>query len=149
MKLELSKSLAPLFPNYSFQFILVNPLKIGSFFNHKDRIPCCLCSSVIYKFSCACKDAPSYVGCTSRHLFERIAEHQGISSRTGDPLSAPPFSSIRQHTQLCHSTISDTNFSILKSANNSQDLHILESLHIRKTKPELNDMKSSYPLLIA
>ena len=149
MKQELSKSLAPLYPNYSLQFVLVNPLKIGSFFNHKDQIPSCLRSSVIYKFCCACRDAPSYVGCTSRHLFQRIAEHQGISSRTGNPLSTPPFSSIRQHTQSCNSTITDANFSILKSTNNSLDLHILESLHIRKIKPGLNDMQSSYPLLIA
>ena len=149
MKLELSKSLSKFYPNYSLQFVLVNPFKIGTFFNHKDRIPRCVSSSVVYQFSCACKDAPSYVGMTSRHLFQRIPEHQGISPRTAKPLSTPSFSSIRLHTQTCHSDMSDNRFSILKSCNNNLDLRIIESLFIRKTNPALNDTQSSYPLLIA
>ena len=149
MKRDLTKALSKLYPDYSFQFILVNPFKIGSFFNHKDRIPKCLSSSVVYKFRCACKDAPSYVGMTSRHLFQRVAEHLGISSRTGNPLSTPPFSSIRQHALTCHTSFSESNFSILKSCQNNQDLRIIESLYIRKTVPQLNDSQSSYALLIA
>ena len=145
---ELSKFLSKIHPNISFRFILVNPFKIGSFFNHKDRIPLCLRSSVVYEFRCACNDAPSYVGSTSRHFYVRMAEHKGISSRTGKPLSSPPYSSIRNHSHSCNTPISDSSFKILKSSNRNQDLLLLESLCIHQFAPKLNETQSAVPLLI-
>ena len=148
MKIELSKYLSKIHPSITFRFILVNPFKIGSFFNHKDRIPTCLRSSVVYEFRCACDDAPSYVGSTSRHFFVRMAEHKGISSRTGKPLTSPPYSSIRNHAHTCKSPISDSCFRILKSTMNPLDLLLLESLCIHRFTPKLNETQSAVPLLI-
>ena len=48
MKIELSKFLAKIHPSIAFRFILVNPFKIGSFFNHKDRIPRRACAHPLY-----------------------------------------------------------------------------------------------------
>ena len=39
IKFEIFMSLTKFYTRISFRFILVNPLKIESFFNHKDRIP--------------------------------------------------------------------------------------------------------------
>ena len=151
LKVELSKLLKTFLPGITFNYVLVNPLKIGSFFNHKDRLPLCLRSSVIYHYRCACPDAPSYVGLTTRHFFERIAEHKGVSSRTGNELSSPIYSSIRDHSSKCGSEIIDCNFKLLKSSSSSncEDLRILESLYIRKLRPSLNETLSSFPLQIA
>ena len=82
--------------------------------------------------------------------FERIAEHKGVSSRTGNELSSPIYSSIRDHCSKCGSGIIDCNFKLLKSSSssNSEDLRIMESLYIRKLRPSLNETLSSFPLQI-
>jgi len=47
---------------------------IGSMFSVKDPVPLDLRSRVVYKFSCAGRNA-CYIGETSRHLSMRIREH--------------------------------------------------------------------------
>ena len=105
-----------------------------------------LSTSVIYKYSCALC-ASEYIGSTSRTLKTRIAEHEGVSFRTGVPLSKPPHSSIRDHAEQCSGHVSKDSFSILSSSNSS-DLRLLESIYIHKLKPKLNDMQSAYPITI-
>ena len=144
---ELSSTLCKYFPSIDFHFILVNNFKIGSFFKYKDTLPGCLRSSVVYQFSCG-QCSSGYVGCTSRTLQTRIAEHLGRSVRTGLPLASPPHSSIREHAERCDHTVSPDHFKILGSANSVLDLRILESIFISQIRPNLNDMQSSFPLKI-
>ena len=90
-----------------------------------------------------------YFGLTSRRLATRVAEHRGVSVRTGYPLSAPPFSSIRNHNDNCSSCQIEINsFKIVGSDNSIFGLKILESLFIHKNKPTLNESGSSIPLLL-
>ena len=145
---ELSTTLSNNYNSIDFKFILVNNFKIGSFFKYKDSLPGCLRSSVVYKFSCAHCASGTYVGCTSRTLRTRIAEHLGRSFRTGRPLSRPPHSSIRIHSEECDHTVSPDDFTILGSASSVLDLRILESIFIAKLHPTLNDMQSSFPLRV-
>ena len=132
-------------PDLKLKIILNNNFKICNFFPYKDRLPVVNQSSLIYKFSCASCDA-SYVGMTSRSLSARIAEHNGVSLRTGVPLLAPPHSSIRDHTEKCPCDINVENFKIIKKSNSDFSLKILESLFIFTSKPKLNAMNASYPL---
>ena len=75
-----------------------NHLTVGSFFRVKDSIPCSQRSKVVYKYTCdVCK--ASYIGKTMRTLATRIAEHSGMSIRTGNLLSSPPYSAIREHLE--------------------------------------------------
>ena len=134
-------------PDLKLKIILNNNFKISNFFPYKDRLPLVNQSSLIYKFSCASCDA-SYVGMTSRSLSARIAEHNGVSLRTGVPLLAPPHSSIRDHTEKCPCDINVENFKIIKKSNSDFSLKILESLFIFTSKPKLNAMNASYPLSI-
>lgn len=153
MKNELLSFLRKSYDNINFKIILVNPLRIGSFFHYKDMIPKRMKSSIVYHFKCSCvqDSAPvSYIGSTKRHLFERIAEHAGISSRTGKTLESPPFSAIRQHAGQCKACSIDLdNFTIIASCKSELELRILESLHINSSHPTLNNMLSSYQLSIA
>ena len=91
-------------------------------------------SSLIYKFSCA-QCASEYVGSTTRALYMRIAEHAGRGHRTNNPLSSPPYSSIRDHAEQCGSPITIDQFSKLNSTKNAHDLRILEFIYIHKLKP--------------
>ena len=61
--------------------IAYSPLKIGSFFSLKDRLPKLLQSYVVYRFTCAgCKAC--YIGETKRHLTTRIEEHLGKDKKS-------------------------------------------------------------------
>ena len=104
-------------------------------------------SSLVYKFSCA-QCASEYVGMTARTLGARVDEHVGVSYRTGDRLTQPPHSAIRDHTDSCSTSFDTSNFKILANSSCTSDLRILESLYIYKTKLIVNNQLSSYPLSI-
>ena len=54
-------------------------LKVGNYFQLKCFTPTVLLSNVIYKFSCLCDMAISYVGYTTRHLVTRAHEHLNLN----------------------------------------------------------------------
>ena len=126
---------------------MINKFTIGSLFNYKDKLPTCLRSSLVYKFSCA-HCASVYIGSTCRALFVRVAEHADRSFRTGHKLNNPNSSSIRDHTLNCNSPIKLDQFSILNSAKNFTDVRILESIYIHKLKPSINNCEGAIPLHI-
>ena len=86
-----------------------------------------------------------YIGETSRHLSTRIAEHRGLSSRTGMPVSKPLNSSIRDHAMSSNHDISSSNFSVIFSCSEF-NLRVSESILISKNNPSLNNTESSAPL---
>ena len=94
---KLTKFLRKLYPMATLRVVFSPTFKIGNLFRVKDGIPHNLQSMVIYEFCCSSCNA-RYVGQTTRHLKTRVAEHMGISSRTRILLSAPLFSSIREHS---------------------------------------------------
>ena len=57
-------------------------------------------------------------------------------------------SAIREHANVCDVRVDPTNFSVLVSSSSTLDLRFLESLHILKTKPPLNNQLNSHPLSI-
>jgi len=147
LKLELSNTLAKFYPTIKFHFILTNNFKLGSFFPYKDKLPKALRSSLVYEFSCA-QCASVYIGSTVRTLMTRVGEHAGRSFRTDSILKCPQHSNIRNHCEQCNTPIKIDNFEIIDSASSPIDVRILESLHIFKAKPALNDSQSAYPLCI-
>ena len=148
MKTELNKLISEYFYHIDPQIILINNFKIGCMFKCKENSPKNLCSSIIYKYCCPNNCGSGYVGSTCRTLFTRVMEHRGISNRTGRPLHVPGQSAPRNHSERCSGDISLQDFSIIGSATNITDLHILESLKIFKKKPNLNGMESAHPLRV-
>ena len=137
------------FPDIDLKLIFVNDFTISKIFSFKDSIPKGLRSRVVYNFRCAHSGcASAYVGSTVRSLIARVAEHRGISVRTGVPFLSPPHSSVRSHCDSLDHPLSLDQFHIVGSSQNQIYLRILESLHILKNKPDLNDMQSAYPLSI-
>ena len=78
----------------------------------------------------------------------RMSEHQGKSYRTGNYVNKTN-SSIFDHKFSCDTQIDTNNFKILDHASSEFRLRILESLYIHKERPQLNDMQSAMPLLVA
>ena len=122
---------------------MINNFRLSNFFKFKDGIHDSSRSSLVYKYVCdRCNSI--YVGKTSRHLKSRISEHLGVSYRTGQKLTSPPFSAIRNHIDSSHHNyqITDKQFSILATATCDSDLFIKESIFIKQLKPNLNNTDS-------
>ena len=133
---KLLKLLKPLYPQLNIRIIFKAQNSIGQFFNIKDRIPDCLQSCIIYKYTCfTCQG--EYIGKTERHLEMRICEHLGKSFRTNNPLSSPPYSAIRQHSHNHDHPIAKNAFSIVAKPHNRSDLILLESLYSYVHKPTI------------
>ena len=136
-------------PAVKLRFIPRNPLTIGSLFNYKDRLNCLVSSNVVYKYTCPKCDFGTYIGSTKRMLKVRIDSHKGVSHRTGNKLSNPDFSSIREHTKKCKSQINNEDFSIVGQVSNDHHLPILESIIIKQAVPSLNAQTSATQLYLA
>ena len=123
-------------------------LRVSNFFRIKDPTPSELRSHVVYEFTCATCNG-RYIGQTSRHLRQRIAEHLGISHLTGRTMKSQSHSSIRNHCLLCKdSTCASRNFKILAKGNNELELLVKERLLIDRKKPLLNGNIGSFELLL-
>ena len=125
------------FPQIDFRIIFTNDFTVGSVLRRSKDKPFDLTSNVVYLFKCPCCTA-RYVGSCTRWLSHRCREHAGFSVRTSFPLSSPPFSSIRNHSEENDHPFTHKNFEILTSNPNRADLLTLESLYINKMKPSLN-----------
>ena len=133
------------FPQINVQIILSNRTTIGSLFPVKERLPFTLRSNVIYEYKCE-DCGSSYVGSTTRCLYERMCEHMGISFLTGRKVSKPRNSSIHDHSTKYSHNMNPNSFKIIGQANKYDNILLLESVHIKYNHPDLNDMYSSYPL---
>ena len=100
----------------------------------------------IYKYTCErCK--AFYIGKTERQFALRIAEHMGVSPRTGNPVKTRQHSDIFDHCQKCHVHVSPDNFTIEDFLPTENGLLILESLHQKTKKPFIGKMQQSTPLM--
>ena len=82
-------------------------------------------SLVVYEYKCACD--MRYVGYTSRHLHERVLEHQQRAT-----------SSIFKHrAETNHQILSDS-FSVIAKCQTTLDCRVRESIEIHFRKPSLN-----------
>ena len=85
---------------------------------------------------------------STRTLGISVDEHKGVSFRTGVPLTSPPQSAVLEHSESCGAAVDIYSFRVLSTSSYELDLRILESLFVFKTKPDLNNQLSSYPLFI-
>ena len=60
--------------------IYFQSFRVGNYFELKCFTPMELSSNVVYKFSCLCDTAISYIGYTIRHLITRAHEHLNLNS---------------------------------------------------------------------
>ncbi len=72
-----------------------------------------------------------------------MAEHCGISARTGNALRSLSSSSVREHCQSHRHTVDSTNFRIISSVSSDYDLSIFEGLLITRDLPNLNTVEQS------
>ena len=136
IKNELFKIVNEVSKIYKCRSIFVNNHKIKSLFPVKERLEDLMCSNIVYKYNChSC--GSSYVGLSTRNLNTRMAEHMGVSPRTGTKLGVPLFSAIREHC-VSGCNIEKSNFKILMKSEKPWDLPTLEAIYIKSEAPDLN-----------
>ena len=112
----------------------------------KDRQPQDCKSNLIYRYTCErCK--AFYIGKTKKQFAVRIAEHKGISVRTGKTFQKPTQSDVYDHCLKCETHVNSDNFSIEDSLQTDNGLLLLESLHQKTKKPQIGKMQQSTPLM--
>ena len=82
-----------------------------------------------------------------RHIYSRIAEHGGVSTRTGRRFPFPRHSNIRQHFSNSDHPINTSNLKCIGFTNRI-DLRTINSIYIHRLKPSLNNHDSSVILNI-
>ena len=142
---QLKKLLTESYPHLKLQYVFSNKFTIGSLFRFKDKIPKQLQSFVVYQYKCRC--SATYVGMTTCNLGKRMAEHEGVSERTGEPKEKKLHSAIRDHSREKQHSFDRENFSILSSAKSKHSLAILEALYIKINKPSLNKTQDTEQLI--
>ena len=112
--------------------IVFTTCKTSSWFPNKDRIPCHLASSVVYKYTCE-HCLMCYIGETRRHLKTRIREH----------LSGHAFSEIFNHVHIPN----EENFKVIRRTRHTK---IMESICISNERSSgatlMNSHQSSVQL---
>ena len=91
--------------------IYFKPFKVGNYFQLKCSTPTELSSNVVYKFSCSCDTAISYIGYTTHRIITRAHEHLNLNSNAK--------SAVKNHIYSCsHCTkidFSANNFKVIKN----------------------------------
>ena len=143
---DIKKIVSQSYPQVNLLIIFKTHSTIGGQFSFKDKQPQMNRSNLIYRYTCqCCKEF--YIGKTDRHLGQRIAEHTGVSARTGKPFANRPKSDIFDHCQKCQTEVLPENFSIEDTHISKNGLNILESLHQKVKKPTIGIQQQSTPLM--
>jgi hypothetical protein len=105
--------------------------KVGEYFNLKSRCSRLFAANVVYRFTCSRDSSITYIGETTRQLFERITDHRGKDGK----------SAVLGHLQECthcqDSTNISTAFDILQRCSPS-NIGSAEAILISKYCPSLN-----------
>lgn len=142
----IKQSLKANLPDIRVRFIYRASTRLSMIFSFKDKIPQCLSSSVVYKFTCGGCNA-TYIGETVRHAKRRFHEHMGTSALSGKQLSNPMQTTVLDHSRKCQTKASMQDFKVIGRDNNSEYcLRVKESLLIHRYRPKLNIQGQSVKL---
>jgi len=115
--------------------IMYSTIKVKSYFRLKCHSPLYLSSNVVYNYNCmdaSCSD--SYIGYTSRHLFERCDEEH-LNMKTSKQ------SEIKDHIKQCNAcgsrTLSFRDFCIVRRCKSETHAKLFEAFAIKRMRPTL------------
>ena len=145
---RIQKTVGQNLPSVHINFVFRSSSRLRTLFSFKDKIPLYLHSNLVYKFKCS-RCNSTYVGETARHSIARFSEHLGKSALTGMSMKRIVPSAVNEHTAKCKHDATSEDFKILcKDSLGKTSLRVKESLFIHRDNPNLNDRKSSVPLVL-
>ena len=144
LRTRLQKSINSNISFCKIKIIFKSSKRLANFFRFKDKIPLCLRSNIVYKFTCG-RCNSTYHGETCRHFNVRVGEHSGISPLKNGP-NQKKSTTIQDHVLICDQPVSFDDFKVLASSNSEFHLKIKESLLISRGQPILNKNDASFSL---
>ena len=126
MRKKLLESLGKLYPQINPNFYFRESFTIVFLKHYPTDM---LRSSVIYKYTCDCCQQ-FYIGSTALQLFRRCALHRGVSFRTGDRLSRPDNSAIRDHCFKNDHPFKISNFNVIDSTSQLLKIKTIPSIAV-------------------
>ena len=131
LRMRLQRSINSNISFCKMKIIFKSSTRLGNSFSFKDKIPLCLHSNIIYKFTHGRYNATYYVE-TYRHFIKvGFGEHSGISSLTNKQSKLKKKSTaVKEHMLICGQPVSFDDFKVLASINLEFHLKINESLLI-------------------
>ena len=134
-------------PFCKIRVIFKSSIRISNFFQFKDKMPYCLRSNVVYKFSCGRCNA-AYYGETCRHLSVRVGEHSGVSPLTRKESKSKKSTAVKDHMLFCDHIVSIDDFKIVATSDSDFHVKVKESLLISRDEPILNKNETSLRLYL-
>jgi len=127
----LKKKLKSLFQKYKIENIAIalRTKKLQSLFSTKDKINMLLKSLVIYKYTCQGDPDNFYIGKTWRQFMTRLDEHKKNRTSVNDHLST---------CSSCTNNLVKDNFKLINSAENKEQLEVMEAIYIKTENPPMN-----------
>ena len=124
--------------------------RLKGMFSYKDKLPTCLQSYIIYRYTCRTCNS-SYIGKTDRHQHVRWCEHLKIT-----PMRRRPSKNKQEATAVYEHILSASHqgsledFEVIGRERTRNDflLRVKESLLIKRHRPKLNENEASTPLLL-
>ena len=124
--------------------------RLKGMFSFKDKLPACLQSYIIYRYTCRTCNS-SYIGKTDRHQHVRWCEHLKIT-----PMRRRPSKNKQEATAVYEHILSASHqgsledFEVIGRERTRNDflLRVKESLLIKRHRPKLNENEASTPLLL-
>ena len=118
---------------------------LANFYRFKDKTPLCLCSNIVYTFTCG-RCIAAYYSETCCHFKVRVGEHSGISPLTNKRSKSENSTAVKDHVLICDQPVSFDDFKVLASSKSEFHFKIKESLLISRDQPVLNKNEASLPL---
>ena len=112
LKTRLQKSLNSNTTFCKIKIIFKSSRRLANFFKFKDKIPLCLRSNIIYKFTCGRCNA-TYYGETCRYCKVRVGEHSSISLLTNKQSKSKKSTALKDHMLICDQLVSFDDFKCL------------------------------------
>ena len=149
LRTRLKNNISKNFPFRKIRVIFKSSSRISNFFHFKYKMPYCLGSNVIYKFSCDRCNA-TYYGETCRHLSVRVGEDSGVSPLTGNKSKSKKSTAVKYQMLLCDHIVSIDEFKILVTRDLDFHVKVKESILILISRDELilNKNETLLPLYL-
>ena len=147
LRTRLRNSISKNLPFCKIRVIFKTSTHIPNIFQFKDKMPYCLHSNVVYKFSCGGCNA-TYYSETCRHLSVTVGEHSGVSSLTGEKSKSKKSTAVKDQMRFYHHIVSIDDFKILAPSDSDFHVKVKESILISRDEPILKKNETSLPLYL-
>ena len=147
LRTRLKNSISKNLPFCKIRVIFKSSTRISNFFQFKDKMPYCLRSNVVYKFSCGRCNA-TYYGETCRHLSVRVGKYSGVSPLTRKKSKSKKSTAVKDYMLFCDHIVSIDDFKILATSDSDFHVKVKESLLISRDEPILNKNEMPLPLYL-